>query len=93
MGKINKSRHKAGSASTLSLLSKKGNLSYLTAEGLTGEGGGSVCVSDLIPRRNSSGVVSRHLASAIRREADILQRLRQANQQIMTGLARDLLAD
>lgn len=33
------------------------------------------------------------LASAIRREADILQRLRQANQQIMTGLARDLLAD
>ena len=33
------------------------------------------------------------LASAIRREEELLHRLRQTNQQIMTGLARDLLAD
>ena len=33
------------------------------------------------------------LASVMRREEDLLQRLRQTNQQIMTGLARDLLAD
>ncbi|KXV18829.1 restriction endonuclease subunit S domain-containing protein [Gluconobacter oxydans] len=32
------------------------------------------------------------LASVMRREEDLLQRLRQTNQQIMTGLARDLLA-
>ena len=31
------------------------------------------------------------LASAIRREEELLHRLRQTNQQIMTGLARDLL--
>lgn len=33
------------------------------------------------------------LANAIQREEKLLQRLRQASQQIMTGLARDLLAD
>jgi len=32
------------------------------------------------------------LASAMQREEDLLHRLRQTNQQIMTGLARDLLA-
>jgi hypothetical protein len=32
------------------------------------------------------------LASAIQREEDLRHRLRQTNQQIMTGLARDLLA-
>ncbi|OAG71773.1 restriction endonuclease subunit S [Gluconobacter japonicus] len=32
------------------------------------------------------------LANAIQREEELLQRLRQTNQQIMTGLARDLLA-
>ncbi|KXV03024.1 MAG: restriction endonuclease subunit S [Gluconobacter potus] len=33
------------------------------------------------------------LANAIQREEELLQRLRQTNHQIMTGLARDLLAD
>lgn len=33
------------------------------------------------------------LASAMQREEDLLHRLRQTNHQIMTGLARDLLAD
>lgn len=33
------------------------------------------------------------LANAMQREEELLQRLRQTNQQIMTGLARDLLAD
>ncbi|MGG6430936.1 restriction endonuclease subunit S, partial [Acetobacter ghanensis] len=33
------------------------------------------------------------LAFAMQREEALLQRLRQANQHIMTGLARDLLAD
>jgi hypothetical protein len=32
------------------------------------------------------------LADAMQREEELLQRLRQTNQQIMTGLARDLLA-
>lgn len=32
------------------------------------------------------------LANAMQREEDLLHRLRQTNQQIMTGLARDLLA-
>jgi len=32
------------------------------------------------------------LANAMQREEDLLRRLRQTNQQIMTGLARDLLA-
>ncbi|WP_124306474.1 restriction endonuclease subunit S domain-containing protein [Acetobacter pasteurianus] len=33
------------------------------------------------------------LANAMQREEELLHRLRQTNQQIMTGLARDLLAD
>ncbi|WP_215764566.1 restriction endonuclease subunit S [Gluconobacter sp. P1D12_c] len=33
------------------------------------------------------------LASAMQREEELLHRLRQTSQQIMTGLARDLLAD
>ncbi|WP_242006517.1 hypothetical protein [Acetobacter estunensis] len=32
-------------------------------------------------------------ACAVRREEALLLRLRQTNQQIMTGLARDLLTD